>query len=548
MADSVEGKSISNEYEFSERKPTNQQGCDTCFEEGVTKQAEGFCIDCQDYLCGDCFKYHRLPLPVRHHKLLDKNEMPKRKVSVTLSENCINHQGETLNYYCETHDIVACTLCIFQEHRNCTDIYTVAEKADKIKDSTSYKELRMKLTEAGERIDKQIKEAKIKISENSTEEAVSSIDKFQKELNEKIDSLRNQMVKESEDLRNGVRLKMNEVEETAKRAKGELEDLQNDIQFLEEANLHSQLFIAANKASKQHKDLEDALRQMEIKKEIKKYRFIPNQILINLMQNVDSLGELFVQDIDNPSGPPQCFYENYLEYGFRKWLPLSEASIIVIDHVQNCIYLVEKNEIIEKKLTSGPWDITTVAESRIAVTMPNEKKIKILYVSDNFLDENRISEKQDITVDSRCEGIICAENDIFVTCSRPAKVLRLELNGSVKQDISSNDIGVALFKQPAYIAYHGETDTLYISDRQASSIVAMTRDGEIKKKYENVMEIPIAIVPGKDTIHVTGLLKNGRSRKFGFLEISIDNGEMKISSPADFREFLQITALAFQKK
>ncbi|XP_053403123.1 tripartite motif-containing protein 29-like [Mercenaria mercenaria] len=270
--------------------------------------------------------------------------MPKRKVSVTLSENCVNHQGETLNYYCETHDIVACTLCIFQEHRNCTDICTVVKKADKIKDSASYKELCMKLTEAGERIGKQIKEAKLKmkISENSTEEAVSSIDKFQKELNEKIDSLRNQMVKESEDLQNGVRLKMNEVEEKAKRAKGELEDLQNDIQFLEEANLHSQLFIAANKASKQHKGLEDALRQMEIEKEIKKYRFIPNQILINLMQNVDSLGELFVQDIDNPSEPPQSFYENYLEYGFRKWLPLSEASIMVLDHVQNCIYLVEK--------------------------------------------------------------------------------------------------------------------------------------------------------------------------------------------------------------
>ncbi|XP_045202407.2 probable E3 ubiquitin-protein ligase MID2 [Mercenaria mercenaria] len=552
MADSVDGRSTSKEDGLPGKISNYQYECNACLQDGLTKQAEGFCLDCQHYLCDDCFKYHRLPRPVRHHRLLDKNEMPKRKISRALSENCLKHKGERINYYCKSHDAVGCNLCIFQEHRNCTDICTVVEKAEEFKDSDSSREMFIKLTDTGEKLDKQMKVTKLHMqtSEKSWKEAMSSINNFQKELNEKIDSLKNQMIKESEHWQNTTRTKVNQIEVDVNRAKGELDDLQQDLQIFEQAKLYNQLFIATNNVSRQQDELEEKMMQMERENEIRKYSFIPNEMLINLMQNVDALGEVFTQDIENPQESLKSFYNNYLEHGFRRWIPLSETSVIVLDHIRNCIHLIKGEKVSVKKLTSGPWDMTCTEENIFAVTLPSERKIQIMHISHNFLDENRIRGEQDIMVGSRCEGIVYAENDIFVTCSRPANVTRLEMNGNVKQVISSDEFGKALFEQPAYIAYHMETDTLYVSDRQTGSITAMSREGDVKKMYENVMKIPIAFVHDEEEedVYVTGLKENGRNHNFCVLQICMSTGEIKSLSTLDYREFIQLSAMPILKK
>ncbi|XP_053376780.1 E3 ubiquitin-protein ligase TRIM33-like [Mercenaria mercenaria] len=47
--------------------------CHPCQEDGVTQQARGYCINCKEYLCETCYKYHRRPKPYKDHVLVDED-------------------------------------------------------------------------------------------------------------------------------------------------------------------------------------------------------------------------------------------------------------------------------------------------------------------------------------------------------------------------------------------------------------------------------------------------------------------------------------------
>ena len=47
--------------------------CEPCYEiKQEFKPVAGYCIDCGDNLCEECFKNHLGPKPLRNHKLVDK--------------------------------------------------------------------------------------------------------------------------------------------------------------------------------------------------------------------------------------------------------------------------------------------------------------------------------------------------------------------------------------------------------------------------------------------------------------------------------------------
>ena len=53
--------------------------CEICRDDGKHVEAAGYCVDCEEYLCGTCVSSHKRARPCRFHKILDKTEMPKDK-------------------------------------------------------------------------------------------------------------------------------------------------------------------------------------------------------------------------------------------------------------------------------------------------------------------------------------------------------------------------------------------------------------------------------------------------------------------------------------
>ena len=98
-----------------------QTESDPCKEDGINVNAEGFCVDCNDYLCKPCFRNHKISRPSKHHVLQDKYDMPPAKPTVKCVL-CRIHKSEFMNQYCKTHDVFSCSVCMMQGHLKCVTL------------------------------------------------------------------------------------------------------------------------------------------------------------------------------------------------------------------------------------------------------------------------------------------------------------------------------------------------------------------------------------------------------------------------------------------
>jgi hypothetical protein len=56
--------------------------CDPCKNAGDRAEADGFCTDCNEYLCSTCFRSHSRSKLSKHHVLLSKDEMSRKSIKL----------------------------------------------------------------------------------------------------------------------------------------------------------------------------------------------------------------------------------------------------------------------------------------------------------------------------------------------------------------------------------------------------------------------------------------------------------------------------------
>ncbi|KAL3891460.1 hypothetical protein ACJMK2_003722 [Sinanodonta woodiana] len=99
--------------------------CDACRYEGESKNADIFCVVCDEGLCGTCSKVHRKTKSTRDHKLISADELTatvENPLRFTEGFGCPEHQEKQIEYYCQLHDDGCCEDCFFINHRPCDNI------------------------------------------------------------------------------------------------------------------------------------------------------------------------------------------------------------------------------------------------------------------------------------------------------------------------------------------------------------------------------------------------------------------------------------------
>ena len=57
--------------------------CEQCHDiDGEIKPVAGFCLNCDQSLCQECYNCHLRPKQFRNHQLVDKSKGPKSKVKM----------------------------------------------------------------------------------------------------------------------------------------------------------------------------------------------------------------------------------------------------------------------------------------------------------------------------------------------------------------------------------------------------------------------------------------------------------------------------------
>lgn len=89
-------------------------------------EATGQCNECAEYLCDKCTSAHRRVRVTREHQIISLNELTtndEENNNLCIRDNCSDHSGEELTYFCQTCDKLICRECTVVSHPKTTHAF-----------------------------------------------------------------------------------------------------------------------------------------------------------------------------------------------------------------------------------------------------------------------------------------------------------------------------------------------------------------------------------------------------------------------------------------
>ncbi|XP_053386352.1 uncharacterized protein LOC128550733 [Mercenaria mercenaria] len=138
------------------------------------------------------------------------------------------------------------------------------------------------------------------------------------------------------------------------------------------------------------------------------------------------------------------------------------------------------------KTLSIPWDITKVADNKVAVTFPNERLLgeKMIELI-TFSDSMSVVDSHYISVSQPYYGIAYSNKTLIVSNEENENVQILDMSGHIIKTIGKDHNGKPLFTAPIHLAVSPDNKTIYVSDWDRHTVTSITFDGKIKAIYKD---------------------------------------------------------------
>ena len=104
---------------------TNDIRCYLCQDRHITKQAEEYCLRCEEVLSVDCIDHHRLSKASNTHQTIPTSEYTNLPIFIQQIKQYCDDHGDISEFHCPTHDVACCKRCITPGHRECKDIIII---------------------------------------------------------------------------------------------------------------------------------------------------------------------------------------------------------------------------------------------------------------------------------------------------------------------------------------------------------------------------------------------------------------------------------------
>ncbi|XP_053389612.1 E3 ubiquitin-protein ligase TRIM33-like, partial [Mercenaria mercenaria] len=371
--------------------------CDTCLSDGQHKDAHGYCTDCKEYLCKNCFKFHQITKALKHHRLLDKTNIGEYKTSSTTTqvctEKCTRHAKEVIKFFCLKHKVLGCHNCMIMDHRTCKIDY-ILDNCAGIDDSEEYKGTMWLLNQKLKEIDSVIKKATVRDKEIDVcyDKLIQEIIKFRKEINDRLDQLQKQIEKEADRKKSDDKQVIKKALQTCTNVSADMNKLQTNSSSSNQSKLNGQLYLNMKQAQSKLKSDEIQKAEETLEKTNMQYTFQRNKNLVDILSKPNILGSLNLsnnlvlpqkevdklvrkEDINvrTKSDTNPCFITGCAV--------LSSNKLVLADTYNHKVKVVDiPSKVVteEKELDFRPWDIATMSSDQIAVTIPNNSEVIII--------------------------------------------------------------------------------------------------------------------------------------------------------------------------
>lgn len=431
--------------------------CDPCLKDGQKLPANGFCIDCQHYLCDVCFKYHLRPLPMRHHALLDKSNMPKAKIPC--DDVCKKHK-KPIEYFCESHSQVACRVCKTTTHSQCKPVKCIKELTEEHDFSCEIRALIRTIDNYKFQFNEKKRWAGQIVS--LTGKICDKEMKNLRELRKKFDEFEERVTKEVKLYKDEEEQSMNDISSICDRNLQELQTKREELNILQQLQSKDKLFIHAKNVNENMIDIKESFKKVQNKKAAIKKFDLEKEKLHNILNNDRILQQYEVTPMNLQLTPREGYSFIGLSCGYpMRFSFLPSGNFVVVDCQYEYVFIIDKdllNTLSSAELPSRPYDVTTTRIDEVAVTL----KGTIVFVAVS----HEVTIKNTIQVDGDCHGIACFGDKLAVTFPSLNRVQILKMNGTIIKTISPTIGGVKVLRNCIYIAISPTKKTMYLSSSE----------------------------------------------------------------------------------
>ncbi|XP_052816156.1 uncharacterized protein LOC128242837 isoform X2 [Mya arenaria] len=173
---------------------------------------------------------------------------------------------------------------------------------------------------------------------------------------------------------------------------------------------------------------------------------------------------------------------------------ISPGIFLLTDHGNHCVKLVDvSNRTVTSSLQlprGAPWDVCVLPDDQAAVTLPYFSMIQLVSTK-----RGQLSSGKKIKVSSQCHGIAYYNNRLYVSYAFIMCIEVMTLDGHIISTFQRND-GKQVCNAPFYLTLSASTPpTLYVSDYTADTVLKLTLDGKVLRKYrDEQLKYPMSVV------------------------------------------------------
>ena len=462
--------------------------CDPCLCDGRTVTAECYCTECSEFMCDNCARAHRNSRVSRNHKLLDRDAMPKKKLTTVKEKFCAKHSGDMIKYFCGKHEQLCCSVCVTLGHNQCGVLY-IEDIAGEFSKSQEYQDLlqQIKYLETKQTETKKQSDQNCEDVNQCFSSLISDIQQFRTKINTRLDELEKQVREEAQKIKKSDLKSMESISTQSESMQKLLSEISSTLENLEKFKQNQQLFISSKHFLAEVMELKHKMEEMSFKNHIKKYLF---QVSEDILNSLDTCCKLKVFEFQNimykdPKQIKAKFEKNInIEHKQHResscWITGSDLltcdTLALTDFNNSSVKLVDLHtDAITSclQLADEPWDLTCMDSNTMVVTC---------WTNLTFLKfDGNLSVMKKIPVEDGCRGITSHQNKLFVTFTGKKPCVKiLNSAGAVLQTIQTNSQGQNLFVTPKYITLSTDGRTFYVSDWDQHTVTSYNvTDGQI---------------------------------------------------------------------
>ncbi|XP_052777030.1 E3 ubiquitin-protein ligase TRIM71-like [Mya arenaria] len=493
--------------------------CQPCEEEGKRSVAQGFCQTCQEYMCDPCIKAHKKFKVSRNHIMLSKDKMPSfdpstKQSDIGVTEYCKTHPNEMIKFYCPTHSDLGCGDCVVIGHRTCKVDY-IANVSKDFTNEREFRELEPSIKRAEDLLSGYISKVKELFDEveHQSKTEIDRLRKFRAEIKTYLDRREKELLGNIQKMKTEDESVLTKLKTDCELAKCGLEATRTELTSVDVSV--NQRYVTARRAQKELRGIHDEMEKMTGRMKSRKYRFVKDADTERLLGSNMGFGTLYmagefvpVPDLATMTWKKEADILVRTSQDLNPcWITgsalISPGLVLLADRGNNCVKLVDISTCtVTSRLQLPGWDVCVLPGDQAAVTVQNKFMIQLLSTKGG-----QLSCGKEIKVSSCCFGIAFNNNRLYVSYTSNPRVEVMTLDGHILSTFQTDDRR-QLFNTPYYLTVSASTPpTLHVSDNNANTVLQLTLDGKVLRKYRDIRLIhPLAVVKvGPGQLLVCGL-------------------------------------------